>query len=274
MSDPDPPPPARSHGRLSIAASLRPREVMAPLPAPSAWEARVITLFPEAFPGTLGLSLTGRALDQGLWRLHSVPLRAFGQGRHRNVDDTPAGGGAGMVLRADVVDAALRATQAGLPGDRGLWPIVYPSPRGRPFTQATARAWAGAQGVTLICGRFEGIDQRVLDHHGIEEVSLGDFVLTGGEIAAQAMLDATVRLLPGVLGNADSALEESFSDGLLEHPQFTRPAEWEGRAIPPVLLSGNHAEISRWRRAEAEALTQARRPDLWAAHRAKGRPGR
>lgn len=275
MSDPEPSsPPARSHGRLSIRASAEPRAVMAPLPAPTVWEARVITLFPEAFPGTLGLSLTGRALDQGLWRLTPVPLREFGQGRHRNVDDTPAGGGAGMVLRADVVDAALGVAQAGLPADRALWPVVYPSPRGRRFDQATARAWAAAQGVTLICGRFEGIDQRVLDHHGIEEVSLGDFVLTGGEIAAQAMLDAAVRLLPGVLGNADSAVEESFSDGLLEHPQFTRPPEWQGRDIPPVLLSGNHAEIARWRRAESERLTQMRRPDLWAAHQAKGGPGR
>ncbi|HMO73399.1 MAG TPA: tRNA (guanosine(37)-N1)-methyltransferase TrmD [Paracoccaceae bacterium] len=274
MSDSDPTPPSRSHGRLSISASARPREVVAPLPAPTVWEARVIPLFPEAFPGTLGLSLTGRALELGLWRLTPLPLRAFGQGRHRNVDDTPAGGGAGMVLRADVVDAALRVAQAGLPADRSLWPVVYPSPRGQPFTQGTARTWVAAQGVTLICGRFEGIDQRVLDHHGIEEVSLGDFVLTGGEIAAQAMLDATVRLLPGVLGNADSADEESFSDGLLEHPQFTRPAEWEGRAIPPVLLSGNHAEIARWRRMQSEQLTETRRPDLWAAHRAKGGPGR
>ena len=181
---------------------------------------------------------------------------------HRNVDDTPAGGGAGMVLRADVVDAALRAAGPGLP-------VVYLSPRGRRFDQAMARAWAAGPGVTLLCGRFEGVDQRVLDHHAVQEVSLGDFVLTGGELAAQAMLDATVRLLPGVLGNQASTVEESFSDGLLEHPQFTRPAEWEGRGIPAVLQSGNHAEIAKWRHAQSAALTEARRPDLWAARGAK-----
>jgi tRNA (guanine37-N1)-methyltransferase len=254
----------KSHGRLAIRASTAPRELGA-APVAGAWEARVVTLFPEAFPGTLGLSLTGRALDLGLWRLGTVPLRDFGEGRHRAVDDTPAGGGAGMVLRADVVARALGVAAEGVPADPALWPVVYLSPRGRPFTQATARAWAAGRGVTLLCGRFEGVDQRVLDHLGIEEVSLGDFVLTGGEIAAQAMLDAAVRLLPGVLGNAASAEEESFSAGLLEHPQYTRPAVWEGRAIPPVLLSGNHAEIARWRRAEAERLTRLRRPDLVAA---------
>lgn len=225
------------------------------------WTARVITLLPEAFPGVLGLSLTGRALAQGVWALQTVALRDFGQGRHRNVDDTPAGGGAGMVIRADVMAAAL----AGVPG-----PYLYLSPRGRPFDQAQARALAGGPGVTLICGRFEGLDQRAIDHLGMVEVSMGDFVLTGGEIAAQALIDACVRLLPGVLGNAESAVAESFSDGLLEHPQFTRPALWEGRAIPEVLLSGNHAAIERWRQAEAEALTRERRPDLWDAWRAKG----
>jgi tRNA (guanine37-N1)-methyltransferase len=229
-----------------------------------AWIAKVVTLFPEAFPGTLGLSLTGKALDMGLWRLDTIDLRTFGEGRHRNVDDTPAGGGAGMVLRPDVVDAALSHARVGTPVDRGRWPVVYLSPRGRPFDQATARRLAGGEGMTLLCGRFEGVDQRVLDHHEIEEISLGDFVLTGGEIAAQAVLDATVRLLPGVLGNAASTEEESFSDGLLEHPQYTRPAVWEGREIPAVLQSGNHAAIAKWRRAESEALTRARRPDLWA----------
>jgi tRNA (guanine37-N1)-methyltransferase len=248
-------PKSRSHGRLTIQASLKPRDLMEERNVRGAWAARVITLFPEAFPGTLGLSLTGKALDLGLWRLDAIDLRQFGIGKHRNVDDTPAGGGAGMVLRADVVDAALRAA-AGLP-------VVYLSPRGRRFDQAMARAWASGPGITLLCGRFEGVDQRVLDHHNIAEVSLGDFVLTGGEIAAQAMLDATVRLLPGVLGNAESAVEESFSDGLLEHPQYTRPAVWEGREIPAVLQSGNHAEIAKWRRAEAERITRERRPDLW-----------
>jgi tRNA (guanine37-N1)-methyltransferase len=266
MSD-DTPPKSRSHGRLTLQASLKPRDLMEERQVRGAWVARVITLFPEAFPGTLGLSLTGKALDLGLWRLDAVDLRQFGIGKHRNVDDTPAGGGAGMVLRADVVDAALHAA-AGLP-------VVYLSPRGRRFDQAMARDWAAGPGITLLCGRFEGVDQRVLDHHAIAEVSLGDFVLTGGEIAAQAMLDATVRLLPGVLGNSDSAIEESFSDGLLEHPQYTRPAVWEGREIPPVLMSGNHAEIAKWRRAEAERLTRERRPDLWEGRdKTSDRPGR
>jgi tRNA (guanine37-N1)-methyltransferase len=259
MSDP-----TKSHGRLSIRPSLKPQDLMGePRLVKGAWAARVITLFPDAFPGTLGLSLTGKALDFGLWRLETLDLREFGDGKHRNVDDTPAGGGAGMVLRADVVDAALRQASADTPADPALWPVIYLSPRGRPFDQATARRLAAGQGLTLLCGRFEGVDQRVLDQHRIEEISLGDFVLTGGEIAAQAVLDATVRLLPGVLGNAASTEEESFSDGLLEHPQFTRPAVWEGREIPAVLQSGNHAEIAKWRRAQSEALTRDRRPDLW-----------
>jgi len=224
------------------------------------WTARIVTLMPEAFPGILGLSLTGRALADGVWRLQTVALRDFGQGRHRSVDDTPAGGGAGMVLRADVMAAALE----GLPGPR-----LYLSPRGRRFDQAMARDLAAGPGVTLVCGRFEGLDQRAIDHLGLTEVSMGDFVLTGGEIAAQALVDACVRLLPGVLGNAASAEAESFSDGLLEHPHYTRPAVWQGQEIPPVLLSGNHAAIDRWRAEQAEALTRARRPDLWAAWRAR-----
>ncbi|MBP9047283.1 MAG: tRNA (guanosine(37)-N1)-methyltransferase TrmD [Tabrizicola sp.] len=262
MSDADDKP--KSHGRLSIRASLEPRDLMEePRLVKGAFVAKVITLFPDAFPGTLGLSLTGKALDLGLWRLDPIDLRPFGEGKHRNVDDTPAGGGAGMVLRPDVVDAAFRHARIGTPVDRARWPVVYLSPRGAPFTQVTARRFAAAEGITLLCGRFEGVDQRVLDHHQVEEVSLGDFVLTGGEIAAQAMLDATVRLIPGVLGNAASTEEESFSDGLLEHPQYTRPATWEGQEIPPVLQSGNHGEIARWRRARSEDLTRTRRPDLW-----------
>ena len=228
-------------------------------PPAAPWTARVVTLLPEAFPGVLGLSLTGRALEAGLWRLETVALRDFGAGRHRNVDDTPAGGGAGMVLRADVLGAALE----GVPG-----PYVYLSPRGQRFDQAMARDLAAGPGVTLICGRFEGLDQRAIDHFGLQEVSLGDFVLTGGEIAAQALIDATVRLIPRVLGNQASTEEESFSDGLLEHPQYTKPAHWEGRAIPEVLLSGNHAKIAAWRREMAERLTKERRPDLWRAYRA------
>ncbi|MDH5530444.1 MAG: tRNA (guanosine(37)-N1)-methyltransferase TrmD [Paracoccaceae bacterium] len=233
-----------------------------------AWTAKIITLFPEAFPGTLGLSLTGKALQEGLWSLEPIDLRTFGIGKHRNVDDNPAGGGAGMVLRADVVGAALDEAAIGTPPDRARWPVIYLSPRGRPFDQATARRLAGAEGVTMLCGRFEGVDQRVLDHYDVEEISLGDFVLTGGEIAAQAMIDAVVRLLPGVLGNAASTEEESHSHGLLEHPQYTRPAEWMGREIPAVLMSGHHGEIAKWRRAEAEALTKVRRPDLWSARKA------
>ena len=255
---------AKSHGRLKVQVAAVPRDLMEePRHIKGAWVARIVTLFPEAFPGTLGLSLTGKALDQGLWRLEPIDLRPFGEGKHRTVDDTPAGGGAGMVLRADIVHRALRQAAIGTPADRARWPIVYLSPRGKPFDQARARDWAAADGITLLCGRFEGVDQRVLDHWGIEEVSLGDFVLTGGEIAAQAMLDATVRLLPNVLGNAASTEEESFSDGLLEHPQFTRPQVWEGREIPAVLMSGHHGQIAKWRRAESERLTAERRPDLW-----------
>jgi len=275
MTDTPPPPgdrperpesPGKSHGRLTIRASRTPRDLMEePLRIKGAWTARVITLFPEAFPGTLGLSLTGKALDFGRWVLEPIDLRSFGEGRHRNVDDTPAGGGAGLVLRADVLDRALSVAAHGMPADRTRWPVVYLSPRGKPFTQARAQSWAAGTGITLLCGRFEGVDQRVLDHHAVEEISLGDFILTGGEIAAQALLDATVRLLPGVLGNAASTEKESFSDGMLEHPHFTKPALWKDRPIPEVLLSGNHGEIARWRRAEAERITQERRPDLWQA---------
>lgn len=260
--------PRKAAGLRSISPSLTPRDLERPLPVAKAWQAQVITLFPQAFPGVLGLSLTGKALAEKRWELRSIDLRPFGVGKHRNVDDTPAGGGAGMVLRADVLGAAIDTALADRPAGREDWPLVYLSPRGRPFTQATAQRWAQGQGVTLICGRFEGIDQRVIDHYAIEEVSLGDFVLTGGEIAAQAMLDATIRLLPDVLGNAASTEEESFAAGLLEHPHYTRPAEWQGHTIPPVLLSGNHAEIERWRYEQAQALTKARRPDLWAAWQA------
>ena len=257
----------KSHGRLSIAATAKPRELMTDAPdLAGAWKARVITLFPSAFPGVLGESLTGKALQDGLWQLHTIDLRLFGEGRHRNVDDTPAGGGAGMVLRPDVMAAALAEAADGTPKDRARWPVIYLSPRGRRFDQAMAQRFAAAEGMTLICGRFEGLDERVIDHFGIEEVSLGDFVLTGGEIAAQALIDATVRLIPRVLGNQASTEEESFSDFLLEHPQYTKPAVWEGREIPEVLLSGHHGKIADWRRAMAERLTKERRPDLWRAY--------
>ena len=255
------PPSPKSHGRKTLRPKLKPTSLMdEALELVGVWQARIVTLFPETFPGVLGASLTGKALHDGKWQLHTHDLRAHGVGKHRNVDDTPAGGGAGMVLRADVVSAALQEAQAHA---RGRWPILYMSPRGTPFDQAMARDLARCEGVTMLCGRFEGVDERVLDHWGVTEVSLGDFVMTGGEIAAQAMLDATVRLLPGVLGNAESTVEESHASGLLEHPQYTRPATWEGREIPPVLMSGNHGEIAKWRREKSEALTRTRRPDLW-----------
>jgi len=258
-------PPTRSHGRKTIAPTLQPRALLEEPPVlKGAFQARVITLFPELFPGVLGGSLTGKALDEGLWQLETIDLRRFGIGRHRNVDDTPAGGGAGMVLRADVVSNAIEAAQR-----KGDGPVIYLSPRGRRFDQQTARNLAEMPGVTLLCGRFEGVDERVLQHHRVQEVSLGDFVLTGGEIAAQAVLDATVRLLPGVLGNAASAEEESFSDGLLEHPHYTRPADWQGLEIPAVLTSGDHAAVARWRQDMAESTTEDRRPDLWAAYVAR-----
>ena len=255
----------KSHGRKSITASLKPRSLLdEPEMLAGVWTAQIITLLPDAFPGLLGESLTGKALRDGLWQLHTVALRDHGLGKHRNVDDTPAGGGAGMVLRADVMGAAI---EDALQRFRAPRPLVYLSPRGRRFDQQMARDWAHAPGVTLICGRFEGLDERVLQHYRIQEVSLGDFVMTGGEPAAMAMLDATVRLLPGVLGNADSAVEESFSDGMLEHPQYTRPPEWNGLPIPEVIMSGNHGAIAKWRKEMSERITRARRPDLWAASR-------
>ena len=247
-------PPARSAGRKSIRPTATPRDLMGEEELARAWRAEVITLLPEAFPGVLGESLTGKALKDGLWQLRTIDLRAFGEGKHRKVDDTPAGGGPGLVLRPDIMARAI--------GELSPLPLIYLSPRGRRFDQEMARRLAAGPGVAMICGRFEGLDQRVIDHFDILEVSLGDFVLTGGEIAAQAMLDATIRLLPGVLGNAASTEEESFSAGLLEHPQYTRPAVWEGREIPPVLTSGNHAEVEKWRREEALRLTAERRPDL------------
>ncbi|RMA43987.1 tRNA (guanosine(37)-N1)-methyltransferase TrmD [Rhodophyticola porphyridii] len=257
----------RSHGRLSISASATPRDLLTPTPRlKGAWTARVITLFPETFPGVLGASLTGKALQDGLWALETLDLRTFGTGKHRNVDDTPAGGGAGLVMRPDVLGRALGMAARGAPDDPERWPRVYLSPRGKPFTQKEAQRFSKTEGITLLCGRFEGVDQRVIEHFRLEEISIGDFVLTGGEIAAQALIDATVRLIPRVLGNQASTEEESFSEGLLEHPHYTKPAVWEGREIPEILLSGHHAKIARWRKAMAERLTKERRPDLWRAY--------
>ncbi len=221
------------------------------------WRATLITLFPAMFPGPLGQSLAGRALAEGVWSCESLDLRDFGLGRHAQVDDTPFGGGAGMVMRPDVIDAACAAAQA------DGRPLIYLTPRGKPLAQALVRDLAAGPGVVVLCGRYEGVDQRVLDARGMLEISVGDYVLSGGEPAALVLLDACVRLLPGVMGGADSAREESFADGLLEYPHYTRPAEWQGRAVPPVLLSGNHADIARWRAAQAAEATRERRPDLW-----------
>lgn len=226
---------------------------------PSPWRATVLTLFPEMFPGPLGVSLAGRALASGLWEIEARDIRASATDRHRSVDDTPAGGGPGMVLRADVLAAAIDA--AGIASDR---PRLLMSPRGRPLTQARVAELAGGPGPLIVCGRFEGIDQRVIEGRGLEEVSIGDYVLSGGEIAALALIDACVRLLPGVMGKEASGTEESFSDGLLEYPQYTRPQLFEGVPIPDILISGDHAKVAAWRRAQSEALTEARRPDLWA----------
>jgi tRNA (guanine37-N1)-methyltransferase len=229
------------------------------------WTARVLTLFPEVFPGPLGVSLAGRALENGLWALEVLDIRDFARDKHRSVDDQPFGGGAGMVMRPDVVDAALAAVEA-RPG-----PVVYLSPRGRLLDQALVRQLAAGPGVTLLCGRYEGVDQRVLEARGVEEVSVGDYLLSGGEPAALALIDAVLRLLPGVVGNEASLEEESFERGLLEYPLYTRPAEWRGRNVPEVLVSGHHEKVRRWRLAEAERITKERRPDLWARYRAKRR---
>jgi len=228
-----------------------------------AWRATVLTIFPEMFPGPLGSSLAGKALTEGKWALEAIDIRGFATDKHRSVDDAPSGGGAGMVMRADIAAAAIDAARAAMPAGA---PTIYLSPRGYPFMQEQARELAGGPGVILLCGRFEGIDERVLQARNIEEISVGDYVLSGGEIAAQVVIDAVVRLLPGVAGNESSLAEESFAQGLLEYPHYTRPREWEGRAIPGVLLSGDHKAIAKWRREQAEKLTKARRPDLWQAH--------
>jgi tRNA (guanine37-N1)-methyltransferase len=224
------------------------------------WRAAVLTIFPEMFPGPLGLSLAGKALAEGKWALRTIDIRDFATDKHRSVDDTPAGGGAGMVMRADIAAAAIDAARAAMPDDA---PTLYLSPRGRSLTQERVRELAQGPGAILLCGRFEGLDQRVLDARNVEEISIGDYVLSGGELAAQVLIDACVRLIPGVAGNESSLAEESFASGLLEYPHYTRPREWEGHAIPDVLLSGDHKAIARWRREQAEALTRERRPDLW-----------
>ena len=229
------------------------------------FRATVLTLYPEMFPGPLGHSLAGKALEAGSWALETAQIRDFAEDRHRSVDDTPAGGGAGMVMRADVLGRAI--DHAAPAGDTR--PRLLMSPRGEPLTQSTVRALAEGDGAVIVCGRFEGVDQRVIEARGLREVSIGDYILSGGEIAAQVLLDAVVRLLPGVMGNAASGTHESFEDGLLEYPHYTRPAEWEGRTIPEVLISGNHAKIEEWRHGEALKLTRERRPDLLEAAKLK-----
>lgn len=226
----------------------------------SAWSASVLTLFPEMFPGPLGISLLGKALTNNLWSLEVRDIRDHGLGKHRTVDDTPAGGGPGMVMRADVAVAAIDAVE------RNHRPLIYLSPRGLPLTQARVRELAAGPGAILLCGRFEGLDQRAIEARAIEEISIGDFVLAGGEIAAMAVIEAAVRLIPGVLGDHASTAEESFAAGLLEYPHYTRPQAFEGRSIPDVLTGGNHSEISKFRLAQAQRLTKERRPDLWALH--------
>lgn len=233
------------------------------------WTATALTLFPEMFPGPLGASLAGRALERGDWMLETVDIREFAANKHRTVDDAPFGGGAGMVMKPDVIDAALTSVRAERQGQGAEDRLIYLTPRGRLLDQQLVGALSEGSGVVLLCGRFEGVDQRVIEAHGMDEVSLGDFVLSGGEPAALCLIDAVVRLLPGVMGNADSAGEESFGEpGLLEYPHYTRPAEWRGqdgvsRAVPEVLMSGDHAKVRQWRRAEAERITRERRPDLW-----------
>ena len=226
------------------------------------WRAVALTLFPDMFPGPLGQSLAGQALEDGLWTLDAVDIRAFARDRHRTVDDSPFGGGAGMVMRPDVIDEAIASTKE----QAGDVPLVYMTPRGRPLTQDRVRELAAGPGVMVLCGRYEGVDQRVLDAHGAEEISVGDYVLSGGEVAALVMMDACVRLIPGVMGSSASGEEESFEAGLLEYPHYTRPADWQGRTVPEVLLSGHHGNIRAWRREQAEAVTKERRSDLWQAY--------
>jgi tRNA (guanine37-N1)-methyltransferase len=232
------------------------------------WRASVLTIFPDMFPGPLGLSLAGKALASGLWRLEAIDIRAYATDKHRSVDDTPAGGGPGMVMRPDVLARAVDATV----GADDTRPRLAMSPRGLPLTQSRVAALAQGAGAVILCGRFEGVDERLIEGRGFEEVSIGDYVLSGGEIAALVLVDACVRLLPGVMGKEASGAEESFSRGLLEYPQYTRPQLWEGRSIPAVLTSGDHAKVDAWRRAEAEQLTRTRRPDLWAAHLGTRKP--
>ena len=253
--------------RVDTPTPTPPRRGEGLIPVPMPFTATVLTMFPEAFPGPLGVSLIGTAWrEQDLWRLETLDIRGFSKDKRGFLDDTPAGGGPGQVMRADVIAAALDSVE------RGGRPLLYMSARGRPLTQARVSEWAKGAGVILLCGRFEGVDQRVLDARGFEEVAVGDAVLAGGEAAAMVAIEACVRLVPGVLGQAASLAEESFEDGLLEHPQYTRPRTFEGLEIPPVLLSGDHAKVAAWREQQRRETTRERRPDLWSAHLANQQP--
>ena len=246
-------------------AENMPRELKPSTPlANRVWGATVVTLFPEMFPGSLGQSLAGKALDDGVWSINTVDIRDFAAGNKKTVDDSPFGGGVGMVMRADVIDAALFSIKK-----PNKLPLVYVTPRGKPLTQTRVKELAAAPGVILLCGRYEGIDNRVMDAWDIEEISLGDFVLSGGEPAALALIDACVRLLPGVIGNHLAPIEESFEGGLLEYPHYTRPRDWDGRGVPEILLSGHHEKVKIWRQTQAENVTRKRRPDLWKKYHIK-----
>jgi tRNA (guanine37-N1)-methyltransferase len=247
-----------------MAGNVPPEMSSENAPAGQAWHATVMTLFPEMFPGTLGQSLAGKALDDGLWEIEAVDIRDFAEDKHQTVDDTPFGGGAGMVMRADIIDTALKSI-----ADLAGRPIIYLTPRGKSLDQARVKKLAAGQGVVLVCGRYEGIDDRVIEAWDMEEISIGDFVLSGGEPAALTLIDAVVRLLPGVVGNEATPEEESFEGGLLEYPHYTRPRDWDGREVPEVLLSGHHENVKAWRQAEAEKITAERRPDLWQKYIAK-----
>ena len=254
---------SKSHGRHNVRPSLSPTPLLKDQNYVSnVWVAKVVTLFPEMFPGTLEYSVLGRALQNKLWSLEAINLRDFGIGKHKDVDDTPSGGGPGMILRADVIDNALISATQNLNLQKLEWPIINLSPRGRPLSQTISKDLANKSGVIILCGRFEGIDERVINKWGMQEISIGDFILTGGEIAAQALIDSVVRNIPNVLGNKLSTTNESFNGGLLEHPQYTKPSDWNGKKVPKVLLSGDHGKIKQWRNDKAVEITMKRRPDL------------
>jgi tRNA (guanine37-N1)-methyltransferase len=261
---------AKSHGRYHVQPSLIPKSLIEEKKLLNkVWTAKVLTLYPETFPGVLGHSITGRALKNKIWSLEIINIRNFGVGKHFNVDDTPSGGGPGMVLRADVINDTVAAATNNLDLSNKNWPIIYLTPRGKPLTQTISKELATAEGLVILCGRFEGVDERVIQKWNMQEISIGDFVLSGGEIAAQALIDCTVRHIPTVLGNEESIKSESFNNDLLEYPQYTRPTEWNDQKIPEVLLSGHHKKIREWQNQQAIKITKDRRPDLWKKYEKK-----